>query len=240
MHVAGRDIASVAALPVGELRAWCDGLRFEPFERAIADHVLAEARDRVRFLDDVGLVVPVARSRHSHALGRRGAAHQPRQCARLAARGHAVRARRADHRAARARRGPAAGAAAPPPAGRQHRADGRARPRRDPRGRLHAGTRARQRRTRRATSYSRVPRRAWRRVRSRASTRRARARFRCPGGAGRLAHAGSRCAAPRAHTLHGVDADIPLGALTVRHRRVGQRQEHARARRAVPRARRAR
>jgi excinuclease ABC subunit A len=55
VRVAGRDIASVAALPVGELRAWCEQLRFEPFERAIADHILAEARDRVRFLDDVGL-----------------------------------------------------------------------------------------------------------------------------------------------------------------------------------------
>jgi excinuclease ABC subunit A len=55
VRVGGRSIADVAALSVRDLRAWCDSLTLEPFERAIADHILREARDRVRFLDDVGL-----------------------------------------------------------------------------------------------------------------------------------------------------------------------------------------
>jgi excinuclease ABC subunit A len=53
--VAGRNIASVTAMPVGELRAWLDALTFGPMETVIANHILREARDRVRFLDEVGL-----------------------------------------------------------------------------------------------------------------------------------------------------------------------------------------
>jgi excinuclease ABC subunit A len=55
IRVAGRDIASVAALSVRDLRVWCETLTLEPFEQAIADHILREAHDRVRFLDAVGL-----------------------------------------------------------------------------------------------------------------------------------------------------------------------------------------
>jgi excinuclease ABC subunit A len=55
VHVASRSIADVARMPVHELRAWVDGLVLTPFEMEVAEHVLKEARSRVRFLCDVGL-----------------------------------------------------------------------------------------------------------------------------------------------------------------------------------------
>ena len=55
VRVAGRTIADVAALPVEALSDWIAGLRLSPHESAIAEHVLREARQRVRFLCDVGL-----------------------------------------------------------------------------------------------------------------------------------------------------------------------------------------
>jgi excinuclease ABC subunit A len=55
VRVAGMTIADVAALPVGRLSEWLDSLELTAFEQQIADTVLREARDRVRFLRDVGL-----------------------------------------------------------------------------------------------------------------------------------------------------------------------------------------
>jgi len=55
VRVAGLSIADVSALPIDELRAWLDGLTLAPFEQEVANHILREARDRVRFLCDVGL-----------------------------------------------------------------------------------------------------------------------------------------------------------------------------------------
>ncbi|HEX4935612.1 MAG TPA: excinuclease ABC subunit UvrA, partial [Gemmatimonadaceae bacterium] len=55
VRVAGLTIADVASLPIDRLRAWLDGLSLTPFEQVVADHILREARDRVRFLCDVGL-----------------------------------------------------------------------------------------------------------------------------------------------------------------------------------------
>jgi excinuclease ABC subunit A len=55
VKVATRNIAEVAAMPVDLLRAWLDGIALTPHELAIAAHILREARDRVRFLCDVGL-----------------------------------------------------------------------------------------------------------------------------------------------------------------------------------------
>ncbi|MGQ0766149.1 MAG: excinuclease ABC subunit UvrA [Gemmatimonadota bacterium] len=55
VRVAGRTIAEVSALPVGALQRWTEDLELAPFEAAVAAHVLREARDRVRFLCDVGL-----------------------------------------------------------------------------------------------------------------------------------------------------------------------------------------
>ena len=55
VKVAGRDISQVATLPVDQLREWLDALALAPTEQTIAEHILREARDRVRFLCDVGL-----------------------------------------------------------------------------------------------------------------------------------------------------------------------------------------
>jgi excinuclease ABC subunit A len=55
VRIAGRNIAEVCALPVALLRAWLDAVTLTPQELAIASHILREARDRVRFLVDVGL-----------------------------------------------------------------------------------------------------------------------------------------------------------------------------------------
>ena len=55
VKVGGRSIAEVSAMPVELLRAWLDALGVTAHELAIASHILREARDRVRFLTDVGL-----------------------------------------------------------------------------------------------------------------------------------------------------------------------------------------
>jgi excinuclease ABC subunit A len=55
VRVAGRTIADVAELPVDRLSVWLDALELTPFEQRVAEHVLKEARDRVRFLCEVGL-----------------------------------------------------------------------------------------------------------------------------------------------------------------------------------------
>jgi excinuclease ABC subunit A len=55
VRVAGRRISDVTALPVAELADWLDGLALPPAEAAVAAPVLREARARTRFLCDVGL-----------------------------------------------------------------------------------------------------------------------------------------------------------------------------------------
>ena len=55
VRVGGRTISGVAALTVEEVRAWLDGVELEPFERKVAERVLGELSDRLRFLDEVGL-----------------------------------------------------------------------------------------------------------------------------------------------------------------------------------------
>ncbi len=53
--VEGRAISDVAALSIRALRPWLEQLQLPPQRQAVADHILREARARVRFLDDVGL-----------------------------------------------------------------------------------------------------------------------------------------------------------------------------------------
>jgi excinuclease ABC subunit A len=55
VHVGGRTIAEVSAMPVGLLKPWIDALALRPQEAGIAAHILREARDRIGFLCDVGL-----------------------------------------------------------------------------------------------------------------------------------------------------------------------------------------
>jgi len=55
VRVGGKTIAEAAALTVQALRAWLAELELEPFERRVAERILAELSDRLRFLDQVGL-----------------------------------------------------------------------------------------------------------------------------------------------------------------------------------------
>ena len=55
VRVANMNIAEVSALPVGRLSEWLDALQLTPYEHGVADTILREACDRVRFLRDVGL-----------------------------------------------------------------------------------------------------------------------------------------------------------------------------------------
>jgi excinuclease ABC subunit A len=55
VRVGGLNIAQVAELPVDQLSVWLNDLRLSEFERNVAEMILKEARDRVTFLEDVGL-----------------------------------------------------------------------------------------------------------------------------------------------------------------------------------------
>jgi excinuclease ABC subunit A len=55
VQVDGKTIAEVAGMSVGALCEWVDNVSLSPFERSIAETILREARDRIRFLRDVGL-----------------------------------------------------------------------------------------------------------------------------------------------------------------------------------------
>ena len=55
VRVGGCTIAEVAELPVDRLSKWLDTLTVSAFEQQVAETILKEARDRVRFLCDVGL-----------------------------------------------------------------------------------------------------------------------------------------------------------------------------------------
>ena len=55
VKIAGETIAAVSALSIGQLERWLNTLTLIDFEREVAEHVLREAKDRVRYLNDVGL-----------------------------------------------------------------------------------------------------------------------------------------------------------------------------------------
>jgi len=55
VRIGGKHIAEVSAMPVDLLNAWLDALTLTSTEQAIAAHIWREARERVRFLCDVGL-----------------------------------------------------------------------------------------------------------------------------------------------------------------------------------------
>jgi len=55
VRVGGLNIAQVAELPVDQLAIWLDELALSEFETKVAEMILKEARDRVTFLNDVGL-----------------------------------------------------------------------------------------------------------------------------------------------------------------------------------------
>jgi excinuclease ABC subunit A len=55
VRVDGKTIADVAELSVGHLCEWVDNLVLSAFEQTVAETILREARERIRFLRDVGL-----------------------------------------------------------------------------------------------------------------------------------------------------------------------------------------
>ena len=55
VRLGGRGLHEVTALSIAEAGNFLDGLELSPSERTIADRVLREIRDRLRFLCDVGL-----------------------------------------------------------------------------------------------------------------------------------------------------------------------------------------
>ena len=55
VRVDGKTIADVSGLSVGSLCEWVDNLTLSTFEQKVAETILREARERIRFLRDVGL-----------------------------------------------------------------------------------------------------------------------------------------------------------------------------------------
>ncbi|MGI9044463.1 MAG: excinuclease ABC subunit UvrA, partial [Gemmatimonadaceae bacterium] len=55
VRVDGKTIADVADLSVGVLFTWIDELELTAFDKSVAETILREARERIRFLRDVGL-----------------------------------------------------------------------------------------------------------------------------------------------------------------------------------------
>ena len=125
----------------GHSAGWCSTVR----SRRSPSRILKEIVSRLALPRRRRARLSVARSLGGDAVGRRGAAHPPRDADRLGARRRAVRARRAVDRSAPARQRPAARHAEAPARPRQQRARRRARPRHDPRRRLRRRHRARRR-----------------------------------------------------------------------------------------------
>ena len=176
--------------------------------------------------------LPHARSAVVDALGRRVAAHQPGDVARLGARGHALRARRAVDRPAPARQRAAdrdPQAAARPG---QHRARRRARRRHDSRRRRGRRPRPRRRRAGRPRDLRRAARRA---ARGAALAHREVPARRAGDSRAADAPAAGRAAAARARRARAQPQEHrrrdPARPADVRHRRQRIGQVHARARR---------
>jgi excinuclease ABC subunit A len=55
VRVAGKTIAEAAALTASDLATWLATLALPAFQQTVADHILAELRARVSFVNDVGL-----------------------------------------------------------------------------------------------------------------------------------------------------------------------------------------
>ena len=55
VRIGGQNIATIAGLTASELAAWLVALRLEPFQQAVATHVLDELTARLSFVIDVGL-----------------------------------------------------------------------------------------------------------------------------------------------------------------------------------------
>ncbi len=186
--VGGKPINEFTTMSVTRSLEFLDALGLTETEELIGHRIVKEIRERLTFLDNVGVGYLHARPRGRDALGRRGAAAPARDPDRLAARRRPLHPRRAVDRAPPARQQPADRHPRAAQGPRQHRARGRARRADDARRRLarrHGARRGRPRRLRRRGGEGRR-RDARTRRRSRASSSRASARSRCRSGARRI------------------------------------------------------
>ncbi len=55
VRIGGRSLPELSALPIAELAAFFDGLAFDDVRAQIAERILKEVRERLQFLEDVGL-----------------------------------------------------------------------------------------------------------------------------------------------------------------------------------------
>ena len=113
MRVKGRTIAEYVNLPISEALKVFEGLQLTDREAIIAERILREIQDRLRFLHDVGVGYLTLGRERRDALGRRGAAHPAGDADWRQSDRRALRARRAVDRTAPARQPEAARHACP-------------------------------------------------------------------------------------------------------------------------------
>ena len=159
----GLNIAQLTDLSIRDTRTFIDTLELSEREQMIAERLLKEIRERLRFLVDVGLdYLSLARARRNPGRGR-GPADQARHPDRLRSGGGALHPRRTLDRPAPARQQAPDRHADPAARPRQHAHRGRARRGHDPGGRPHrrhrpagGGARRRDRLLRRPQGPARV------------------------------------------------------------------------------------
>ena len=98
VKVNDRTIAQAVRMNIAEAHAFFERLDLTPEEAGIAGKILVEIQQRLKFLNDVGLRVPYARSVVGHALRRRSTADSTRDVSGIATRRRLLCTRRALHR----------------------------------------------------------------------------------------------------------------------------------------------
>ena len=154
--VGGLNIHEFTKMSVTRSLEFLDELELTEVEQLIGARIVKEIRERLTFLDDVGVGYLNLDRASRHALGRRGAAAPAGDADRLAARRRALHPRRAVDRPPPARQRQADRHARAAPRPRQHRGRGRARRADDALGRLarrHGAGRGRARRPRRRRGH---------------------------------------------------------------------------------------
>ena len=92
VRIGGRTIADIVRLNIAQAYEFFRELDLTPEESAIADKILVEIRQRLKFLNDVGLDYLTLDRLVVHALRRRGAAHPARHLPGIAVGGRVLRA----------------------------------------------------------------------------------------------------------------------------------------------------
>ncbi len=127
VFIDGKSVPEISALSVAHAVAFFSSLKLAGWRGEIAVKIVKEIGDRLGFLANVGLGLSHARSQRRHAVGRRSAAHPPRQPDRLGTGRRHVHFGRAFHRSAPARQSAPARHPGQPARSRQHGHRGRTR-----------------------------------------------------------------------------------------------------------------